>query len=75
MSHGGSRAVLLVVGVEDEKDVKSLYEDWVWLVLLWAVLVKHVEEVLDVSRLVVGRVEFSSDSMSVGVGSKGREVA
>jgi hypothetical protein len=53
-AHRARRAVLLVVGVEDEEDVERALEARIGLVLELGHLVDHPEEVAGVAEVVVG---------------------
>ena len=65
-AHDARRAVLLVVGVEDEEDVERLLEDRVHDVLRLGHLPEHREEVAGVGELVVGVDVGEADGVPVG---------
>ena len=61
-AHGVGRAVLLVVGVQDEEDVERALDRRIGLVLQLGGLEEHVQEVPDVREIVVGvRVRLTED--------------
>src|SRR5437867_5693339 len=53
-SHGAGAAVLLVIGVENKKDVERVFEDRVDLVLQLCHLEQHVEQVSGIAEIVIG---------------------
>ncbi len=72
--HGRRRAVLLVVGVEDEQHVDGPGDDRVDLVLLCRHPEGEPHEVLDVPEGVVGVEEGLPDRLLVGVGGDRRHL-
>ena len=65
-AHRRRRAVLLVVGVEDEEDVEGLREPRVRLVLDLGHLPHHPEEVPGVAEVVVGIDVRQAEAVAVG---------
>mmetsp|Transcript_13251 Transcript_13251/g.32525 ORF Transcript_13251/g.32525 Transcript_13251/m.32525 type:complete len:261 (-) Transcript_13251:335-1117(-) len=69
VSHCGSGAVLLVVGVEDEEDLKRSDEFWVWAIVRIVELVHHVQETLRVPHALRGGIDKGApNTVTVGAG-------
>ena len=68
------RAVLLVVGVQDEEQVQGVAHDRVDLEILARVAEHHAQEVADVVELVQRIEEGLADRVLVGVGGQGGEL-
>lgn len=64
-----------MLSVEDEENFECLHELRMRLELSLIELIKHEEEVLNVSCVFMGFIIFSSDSVAVGVGSDGRHTS
>ena len=73
-AHRRRRAVLLVVGVEDEEDVEGLREPRVRLVLDLGHLLHHPEEVAGVIEVVVGVDVGKPEAVAVGEGGQRRHL-
>ncbi len=73
-AHRVGRAVLLVVGVQDEEDVEGLDETLVGLVLRLAHLEEHREEVGGVGEVVVGVDVGLALRVAEGPGAQGRHL-
>ena len=72
-AHGAGRAVLLVVGVQDEEHVERALEHGVRRVLQLGHLEQHVQEVASEAEVVVGLDVWAPDAVPVGVGrNRGR---
>lgn len=71
MSDEGSRAVHLVFSMQDKEHLKSSRKLRVWLEGMLVESIHHEEEVLNVTQRFVGNIVFSSDSVTIGVGSNG----
>ena len=72
--HGGGRAVLLVVGVQNEEDVERVGEDGVCLVVGLGHLPQHGEEVRGELERVVRVDEGHAHAEAVGGGGQGRHL-
>ncbi len=65
-AHDARRAVLLVIGMQDEEDVERLLENRIHDVLRLGHLPEHREEVTGVGELVVGVDVGEADGVAVG---------
>jgi hypothetical protein len=76
VADGGSGAVEFVLGVEDKEDFNGAHDLGVHTeVLIIRVFVHHVEEVLDVAKVLLGRVDLLADTVAVAGSSDGRGAA
>ncbi len=73
-AHRAGRAVLLVVGVQDEQDVERALERRVRLVLHLGHLEQHVQEVAGEAEVVVGVDVGPPHAVAVGEGGDGRDL-
>ena len=73
-AHRVGRAVLFVVGVEDEEDVERLRERFLRLVVGFGFLEHHREEVLGVVEVVVRVGVGEAHVVAVGEGGQGRHL-
>ena len=73
-AHRAGRAVLLVVGVQDEQHVERALERRVRLVLHLGHLEQHVQEVAGEAEVVVGVDVGPADAVAIGVGGNGRRL-
>ena len=71
-AHRAGRAVLLVIGVQDEQHVEGAFELRVRLVLHLGHLEQHVQEVAGEAEVVVGIDVGPADAVAIGEGGDGR---
>ena len=72
MSDGSSRAVQLMLSMENEKDIECLDDLWMWSVVgILLLSIHHVQEVLDVSEVFIWWNDWLTNSMSVACGGDG----
>ena len=60
--------------MKDEQYFKGSDEFWMGLEIFFIELVKHVQKVFNVSQFFRGKIEVSSDSVSVRVGGNGGDI-
>ena len=73
-THGRGRAVLLVVGVEDEQDIEGLGQNRVWFVVGLGDAPHHGKEVRGEVQAVVWVDERHADAVAVSASSDGRHL-
>ena len=74
VAHRARRAVLLVIGVQDEQHVERPLERRVRLVLQLGHLEQHVQEVAGEAQVVVGIDVRAADAVAVGIGGNRRHL-
>lgn len=73
MSYSGSRAVQLMLSVENKQNIEGSSEFGVGYVFSFIESIQLIKEIFDVAEIVLGFVIRSPDSMTIGVGSYSRE--
>ena len=74
-AHGGRRAVLLVVGVQDEEDVESAFERGIRAVFQLGGAEQHVQKIAGVAQIVIGIHERHAQAVPVGERGERRHLA
>lgn len=75
MSDSSSGTVKFVLSMKNKQNFKSSYKFWMRFERLLIEFIKHVKEVFNISELFRWKVEVSSDSMTIRVGSDGGNVS
>ena len=65
-THGGGRAVLFVVRMQDEEDVERALERRIRPILQFRGAEQHVQEISAVAQIVVGVYEWHPQTVPVG---------
>jgi len=74
-SYSRSAAILLVIGVQDKKNVEGFLQNWVRLILELGHFEKHIEEIAGVTQIVVGVRVGQAQAVTVGEGRERRHLA